>query len=190
MKRIVLILSMLLVLITASFAVELKINYGVFNLAEDPVIIEGRTLVPLRDIAEIFGAKVNWYKDNTIDVIKDGKEIGLKIGSRSVHNNGEYEKLDVAPRLINSTTMVPIRFIAENLGISRQGVHDQIRRCDRILQEYEEKLQLVKRFTGAKELIGEIVELTRVDGQALREEGLQDRMTKIRELSLTLKELL
>jgi len=80
--------------------------------------------------------------------------------------------------------------IAENLGISRQGVHDQIRRCDRILQEYEEKLQLVKRFTGAKELIGEIVELTRVDGQALREEGLQDRMTKIRELSLTLKELL
>lgn len=80
--------------------------------------------------------------------------------------------------------------IAENLGISRQGVHDQIRRCDRILQEYEEKLQLVKRFTGAKELIGEIVELTRVDGKALREEGLQDRMTKIRELSLTLKELL
>ena len=36
--------------------------------------------------------------------------------------------------------------IAEMQGISRQGVHDLIRRCDRILEDYEEKLHLVKRF--------------------------------------------
>ena len=154
MKRIVLILSMLLVLITASFAVELKINYGVFNLAEDPVIIEGRTLVPLRDIAEIFGAKVNWYKDNTIDVIKDGKEIGLKIGSRTVNNDGEYEKLDVAPRLINSTTMVPIRFIAENLGIeiewNQAGKYVNIKTNDK---EIIERAEIVSRGNSRRKVL-------------------------------------
>lgn len=36
--------------------------------------------------------------------------------------------------------------IAEENGISRQGVHDLIRRCNKILQEYEDKLHLVERF--------------------------------------------
>lgn len=34
--------------------------------------------------------------------------------------------------------------VAEELGISRQGVHDMIRRCNRTLEEYEEKLHLVE----------------------------------------------
>ena len=46
--------------------------------------------------------------------------------------------------------------IAEERGISRQGVHDLIRRCDRILQEYESKLHLVERFAKAKETVMEI----------------------------------
>lgn len=36
--------------------------------------------------------------------------------------------------------------IAQENGISRQGVHDLIRRCDKLLQDYEEKLHLVERF--------------------------------------------
>lgn len=49
--------------------------------------------------------------------------------------------------------------IAEERGISRQGVHDLIRRCDRILQEYESKLHLVERFARAKETVKEISRL-------------------------------
>lgn len=36
--------------------------------------------------------------------------------------------------------------IAKENGISRQGVHDLVRRCNHILQEYEDKLHLVDRF--------------------------------------------
>lgn len=53
--------------------------------------------------------------------------------------------------------------IASDYGISRQGVHDLIKRCDRILQGYESKLHLVEKFTGAKEKIREIEQLTVID---------------------------
>ena len=53
-----------------------------------------------------------------------------------------------------------LREIAEERGISRQGVHDMIRRCDRILQEYESKLHLVERFARAKKVVEEIGRLT------------------------------
>lgn len=50
--------------------------------------------------------------------------------------------------------------IAQVEGISRQGVHDLIRRCDKILMEYESRLHLVERFAKAKEKIREIERLT------------------------------
>lgn len=74
--------------------------------------------------------------------------------------------------------------IAQEYGISRQGVHDLIRRCDRSLQEYESKLQLVAKFTQAKEKIGEIVALTQVEEAAdLTPEGMKERMNCIRQLA-------
>lgn len=51
--------------------------------------------------------------------------------------------------------------IAEEAGISRQGVHDLVKRCDRILEGYEEKLHLVERFMNTKEKITQIRTLTR-----------------------------
>ena len=51
--------------------------------------------------------------------------------------------------------------IAAERGISRQGVHELLKRCDRILEEYEEKLHLVEKFLKAKELVAEINDLTR-----------------------------
>lgn len=45
--------------------------------------------------------------------------------------------------------------IAEEQGISRQGVHDLVRRCDRTLQSYEERLHLIARFQKVKHTVGE-----------------------------------
>ena len=71
--------------------------------------------------------------------------------------------------------------IAEQEGISRQGVHDLIKRCDKILQDYESKLHLVERFMAAKEKIGEIEQLTAEDTT-----DPEERMKRIRELSRSL----
>ena len=84
--------------------------------------------------------------------------------------------------------------IAEEQGISRQGVHDLIKRCDKILQDYESKLHLVEKFTGAKAKISEIEQLTQIDGPVaeglkkdaeknLQESEIRKRMQRIKELS-------
>ena len=62
-----------------------------------------------------------------------------------------------------------------------QGVHDLIKRCDKILQDYESKLHLVERFMAAKEKIGEIEQLTAEDTT-----DPEERMRRIRELSRSL----
>ena len=50
--------------------------------------------------------------------------------------------------------------IAEAEGVSRQAVHDIVKRCDRTLLGYEEKLKLVARFASIKEKISQINELS------------------------------
>ena len=49
--------------------------------------------------------------------------------------------------------------IAEGAGISRQGVHDLVKRCQRSLEGYEAKLHLVERFLSVKEKVGEIEQM-------------------------------
>lgn len=51
--------------------------------------------------------------------------------------------------------------IAEEQGISRQGVHDLVKRCNKILEDYEDKLHLVEKFDRTKRLAKEIQSLTR-----------------------------
>ena len=46
--------------------------------------------------------------------------------------------------------------VADQLGISRQGVHDNLKRCSKALQDYEEKLHLVEKFVKIKDKIRRI----------------------------------
>ncbi len=76
--------------------------------------------------------------------------------------------------------------IAEEYGISRQGVHDLIKRCDKILLGYEEKLHLVEKFTGAKEKIAQLVELTKDLEDSELEQTAREKIVSIRQISTDL----
>lgn len=67
--------------------------------------------------------------------------------------------------------------IADIQGISRQGVHDLIRRCDKILEQYELKLGLVRKFALVKEKVQRIDALAR----ELSEREMQDARSASKE---------
>lgn len=67
--------------------------------------------------------------------------------------------------------------IAEEKGISRQGVHDLIKRCNTALEEYENKLHLVKRFMQIKEKVGHINALT--EAEDMEDAELRCRIKKL-----------
>ena len=50
--------------------------------------------------------------------------------------------------------------IAQERGISRQGVHDLIKRADKTLNEYESKLQLIRKFMNIKDKVNRINEIS------------------------------
>lgn len=72
--------------------------------------------------------------------------------------------------------------IAQEEGVSRQAVHDIVKRCDKALSEYEEKLKLVQKFIRIKEKIEEIDRLS----EQYEDGTMQDRKSfgaKVREIS-------
>lgn len=87
-----------------------------------PVIENGTTLVPVRVISEELGAGVDWNNQNRTVMIKTGeKQIQLSIGSKqatvSSNAGSNAAQLEVAPFIKEEKTMVPLRFIAEELGL-------------------------------------------------------------------------
>jgi len=75
--------------------------------------------------------------------------------------------------------------IAQEYGISRQGVHDLIKRCDRLLDGYEEKLQLVSKFQKTRQMVAEI----RKKLQQFQETSDEELIRQIDQLSVEIMEL-
>lgn len=69
--------------------------------------------------------------------------------------------------------------IAKETGITRQGVHDIIRRCSQALEGYEEKLHLVERFVAVREKVKQIDMLL----DAYEQERDEAELREIRRLS-------
>lgn len=82
-----------------------------------PFIEDGRTLVPVRFVAESLGYKVSWDEKNSAVIIdSDDDRIVMVIGSASANHNGKITKLNKAPKLQNSRTYIPVRDVAERFG--------------------------------------------------------------------------
>jgi hypothetical protein len=84
-----------------------------------PIILNGRTMVPIRFISEAFGAEVQWDAETrTVRIYfeKTFTRVTLQINNTIARINDKIVTLDAPPTIINGRTMVPIRFISEAFG--------------------------------------------------------------------------
>ena len=82
-----------------------------------PKIVNSRTMLPIRFVAEALGAEVGWNSDTrTVTIIKGNTNIAITIDSDKAIVNGQEQILDAPAFVENSRTYLPVRFVSENLG--------------------------------------------------------------------------
>lgn len=95
---------------------DIKVTVNGENVEFDrtPVILSGRTLVPMRAIFDTLGAEVGWDGDTkTASGTKDGKTVSISVDSNILNVNGEERVLDAPAIVLGGRTLVPARAIAE-----------------------------------------------------------------------------
>lgn len=95
--------------------INVVVNGSPMSFDQPPIERAGRVFVPLRGIFERLGASVV-YAGGQINATGNGRNVSLHIGSTAATVNGQTQYLDVAPFVIGSRTLVPLRFVAQALG--------------------------------------------------------------------------
>ena len=102
---------------TEASTIRILIDGEPMTLQVAPVIRSGRVLVPFRALFEAFGATVGWQEATETVTGRFGTtSISLRLNRPEAVVNGRTVLLDVAPIALEGRTLVPLRFVAENLG--------------------------------------------------------------------------
>ena len=89
------------------------------NLPLEPIILNDYTLVPARESFEKIGASVTWIKDtDQVQVVYKDMVVLMKINDNNATVNGQLFNMSIPPKLINSKTMIPVRFVSEAMGLT------------------------------------------------------------------------
>ena len=142
MKRLVCLLTALCMFIALLPAVagasaaplEIKLSIGspaltvngVISTIEKPFQVNGTTLVPLSVITKAFGAGLKLDHNKVITLTYNKTSVILTIGSNVVKVNGVASTLAAATKVINNTTMVPLRVIVSSFGATINAAGKQI----------------------------------------------------------------
>ncbi len=103
--------------LSAPDAVRVKLNGEFLSFVNPPVIRGDRTLISVRFLFECMGASVDWNDTGrTVTITYGGNTVELAIDSDRAKVNGEEKILDIPAQLVNEKTMIPLRFISEELG--------------------------------------------------------------------------
>ncbi len=92
-------------------------RYISFTDAE-PIIYDGRTMVPVRAVFDALGAEVDFNSKGVIIGKKGNNTVEMCLGNKYIISNGIPSAMDTVPIVINSRALVPARYIAESFGYS------------------------------------------------------------------------
>jgi len=124
MKRILSMLFLALILLAiqpliapAHETVSVSVNGLALESDIQPIIQNGRTLIPLQAIAKAMDIVISWNDQTRIVNATDGSTtVRLQIDNRTAYRNNSSIILDVAPQIENGHFLIPLRFFAESFN--------------------------------------------------------------------------
>lgn len=82
-----------------------------------PIVLAGRTMVPIRAVVEAMGGTVGWDGATSLITLEArGNKVEMWLGKTDIKVNGTMKEMDIAPVAKDGRTYVPVRFAAENLN--------------------------------------------------------------------------
>lgn len=127
----------------AQKGITIKIDGDIVKSDVSPVIVDDRVLVPVRSIFEYMGSEVKWNAESKIaSIIRKNDTVHLIIDSTAAVVNGEIVILDVPAQIIENRTMVPVRFVSENLNMD--VMWDDAQRCVNIFSKADDHEEVIK----------------------------------------------
>lgn len=121
--------------------IQVMINSKPLSMEVAPVVINGRTLVPLGAIFEELQVELEWNSDTrTVFAATEDVEITLPIGQATAIVNGERISLEAPGTIVEGRTMVPVRFISESLGAEVEWIAESRTVVIEMIHESSDKI--------------------------------------------------
>ncbi len=110
-----------LIMLNSAYGAGINVKLDNENVefeSQQPVIVDGRTLIPLRGVFEKLGYEITWdAQSKTAVFVKEGTEVRVTVNADSFSVNGEENVLDVPAQIINGSMMLPLRAVGEATGL-------------------------------------------------------------------------
>ncbi len=169
MKRICSIMLCTFMLLTAMVcSAQIPITVELDNIPiafdQEPVIMNDRTMVPVRAIFEAMGADVSWDpKNKTVTSSLDDVTVMMVINNPVMFVNAEMKAIDAPPVIVNDRTLVPVRALSESFGCKVEWNADK-RLVSIYTGGYQGRLSETEDFGCVKQLTNDVKTATAAFG--------------------------
>lgn len=141
----------------AASKISVTYNNQELMLSNEPQVIKQSVMLPLRDLSEQLGYKVNWEQaTGKIEIVDGAYKVVLQVGSKVAEVNGKIVTIDVAPQTINGVTYIPLRFVSEALEMGVQWSKENKVALEGKYTVDEANKKLMVRTASGKKVVGDI----------------------------------
>lgn len=84
-----------------------------------PIVKDNTTYIPIKYVVDVFGGSAAWDQNTKkIMVLRGAKALDLTVGKKEYVLNGKRQSAEVAPLILDGRTLVPLRLVSEQLGLT------------------------------------------------------------------------
>lgn len=154
------LLSGLSVFADSTNPISVVLDYAPVDFDQEPIIVNDRTMVPVRAIFEAMGAAVAWNGNTkTVTSILGDTTVIMVVGNTVMTVNDVPKSLDVPAQIVGDRTLVPVRAVSESFGADVTWI-PETRTVQITSKDFQERLSSVRHFGCVKKLTSETQEAT------------------------------